>query len=217
MTSSDIPSRLKALREASGLSIRKLADRLGMSSSGYAHYETPARFKDAFLPMSLARDIAAALQPQGVDPSQVIALAGGRSAQAGTGGVATGLSEPAASPWQAAAEQKEGLAAALRFLAPQVAKPGTYRLSRDMPSLGLLRGDIIVVDQRSLPSPGQMALGNARMDNGEVLTVIGRFLPPLLLTPETLTEGRIFDVSGGEVAVYHPIVASFRASALSAP
>jgi transcriptional regulator with XRE-family HTH domain len=217
MTNSDIPARLKALREASGLSIRKLAERLGMSSSGYAHYETAARFKDDFLPMTLARDIAAALRPMGVDPALVMALAGGTSAGTGAQASAPGLSEPAASPWQAPPDQRDSLAATLGFLAPGVARPATYRLSRDMPGLGLLRGDIIVVDQRSLPMAGQLALGNARGEDGDMLTVIGRFLPPLLFTPEALTEGRILDVSNGDVAVYHPIVASFRSTALSAP
>lgn len=215
MTSSDIPGRLKALREASGLSIRKLADLLGMSSSGYAHYETPARFKDDFLPMTLARDIAAALRPHGVDPALIMALAGGTPSREATTHAVPGLSEAAASPWQATPDQRDGLAAALRFMAPDVVRHGTYRLSRDIPSLGLLRGDIIVVDQRSPPLAGQLALGNARGEDGTMLTVIGRFLPPLLFTPESLTDGRILDVSSGDVAVYHPIVASFRSGALT--
>lgn len=52
----NVPTRLKRLRESAGLSIRALAELLGRSGSGYAHYERPDRFKDPFLPMDLAPD-----------------------------------------------------------------------------------------------------------------------------------------------------------------
>ena len=99
MISSDIPQRLKALREAAGLSIRALAERLGMSSSGYAHYETPARFKDQFLPMQLARDLVRVLAPLGIRQDQVMALAGTTDQGTTLARNDTGFAEDAARPW----------------------------------------------------------------------------------------------------------------------
>lgn len=211
MTDSAIPHRLKALRERAGLSVRAMADLVGMSSSGYSHYETPARFKDAFLPMRIAQDIARALEPRGIDQAQVMALAGSPHAAATAHQVAPGMAEDAASPWSPAPAARAAADRILHDLSPLARNPGAYQLTRDMPGLGLLRGDIIVVDRKALPGPGDLALGNARREDGRMITVIGRFLPPYLYTPESLTTGEVLDVSTGAVALYHPIVASFRA------
>ena len=198
MNSSPIPDRLKALREASGLSIRALAEKLGMSSSGYAHYETPSRFKDAFLPMRVAHDIAAALRPYHIDPEQVMALAGGKAAH--TPAPPPGMAESAAAPWAAPPDKRNQVETMLRTLAPQAAQPATYLLSRDLIPLGLLRGDVIVVDRRAAPAAGDLALGNARTEDGPMITVIGRYLPPLLFTSESLTSGQIYDVKIGRAS-----------------
>lgn len=211
MIASDIPHRLKALREAAGLSIRATADLLGMSSSGYSHYETPARFKDQFLPMQIALDLARVLAPKGIRRDQVMALAG----QAGTAApaaAAAGFSDNAAQPWSPAPQQREAIETVIRALAPQALNPGTFQMTRAIPELGLLPGDILIIDRKRLPESGQLALANARLDSGSMATVVGRYLPPLLFTAESLTEGRILDVTTGAVAVYHPILASFRAS-----
>lgn len=112
----NVPTRLKRLRESAGLSIRALAELLGRSGSGYAHYERPDRFKDPFLPMDLAQDLARAL--------------------------------------------------------------------------ALAAGDVLIVDQKRLPDAGELALANARTDHGAV-TVVGRWLPPILVTDETLAVGRV--------------------------
>lgn len=211
MIQSSVPARVKALREAAGLSIRALADLMGMSSSGYAHYETPARFKDPFLPMRVALDLAAALQPYGINTAEVIALSG----TATPGGTPShpqpsGLAEAAAAPWSPPADRRRQTDTVIQTLAPTASNPGTYRLSCDIIALGLLRGDVIVVDRKAAPAPGDLALGNARTPDGDMVTVIGRYLPPLLFTSESLTSGQMLDVTSGDVAVYHPIVASFR-------
>lgn len=210
MLNPDIPTRLKALRETAGLSIRALAAQLNMSSSGYAHYETPSRFKDDFLPMQMARDIAHILAQFGVATDQVLALAGGAARPPHATPSETGFSEDAARPWIPASPQRDGIDATIRALAPSAVNPGTYQMSRHIPELGLLRGDIIIVDRKRLPVAGEMALANAQTDEGIMQTVIGRFLPPLLFTAESLTLGKILDVTNGGVAVYHPILASFR-------
>lgn len=208
MTNSSIPLRLKALREAAGLSIRALAEKLSMSSSGYAHYETPARFKDDFLPMAIARQLATVLRPYGIAPDDVLALAGGKARVDAV--EPPGMAEASAAPWAPAPDRRSSTDMLIRALAPTAANPGTYRLTRDLGALGLLRGDVVVIDQKAVPAPGSLALGNARTPDGDMVTVIGRFLPPLLFTQESLTTGHVLDVTNGDVAVYHPIIASFR-------
>ncbi len=72
-----IPAKLKALRERAGLSIRAMATRVGMSPSGYFHYENPERFKSPYLPMREAHVFASALSGSGVSADEVMQLAGG--------------------------------------------------------------------------------------------------------------------------------------------
>jgi len=62
--------KLKALREEAGLSIRQMADALGMpGASSYNHYET--RYKKSFLPIDLIVKITSILNEHGVDPKKV--------------------------------------------------------------------------------------------------------------------------------------------------
>lgn len=210
MFSNDIPHRLKALREAAGLSIRAIAHELGKSSSGYAHYENPERFKDQFLPMQLARDIARVLATRGVPADQVMALAGGRAGDALHQDRTAGFAEDAAQPRSPAAGQRDAVEAILRALAPTAMNPGTFRMSRAIPTLGLMTGDILIVDRKRLPGHGELALANAQGDDGRMMTVVGRYLPPLIFTAESLSDGSVLDVTQGNVAVYHPILGSFR-------
>jgi len=66
---------MRALRARSGLSMRSFAARLGSPlDTRYAYYEEK-RFCGP-LPIDAARRIAAALQPFGVEPREVLALAG---------------------------------------------------------------------------------------------------------------------------------------------
>lgn len=66
---------MRALRARSGLSMRSFAARLGPPlDTRYAYYEEK-RFT-GLLPIDAARQIAAALRPFGVEPAEVLALAG---------------------------------------------------------------------------------------------------------------------------------------------
>ena len=73
-----VNDRLKALRLAARprLSIRAMADALGMPTSSYNYFEDPNRFKRRALPLDFARKVAAVLGGRGVDPADVMALAG---------------------------------------------------------------------------------------------------------------------------------------------
>lgn len=67
--------RMRVLRARSGLSMRAFAALLGSPlDTRYAYYEE-RRFT-GLLPVDAARRIAAALQPHGVEPHEVLALAG---------------------------------------------------------------------------------------------------------------------------------------------
>jgi SOS-response transcriptional repressor LexA len=70
--------RLKELRERAQppISIRKMADALGMVHSTYAAYEDPKKFKKPILPFDLAKRIATVLAPRGIPSREVLALAG---------------------------------------------------------------------------------------------------------------------------------------------
>lgn len=74
--SDDTTAQIKALRERAGLSVRETARRMGMSPSGYLHYESPDRFKGGLLPVGIAKSLAAALTPEGIDPAEIFSLAG---------------------------------------------------------------------------------------------------------------------------------------------
>jgi len=70
--------RLKKLREAAdpALSVRKLAQLLGMPASTYAFYEDPKKFKKAYLPIELTKSLAQHLTPHGIEQWDVLALGG---------------------------------------------------------------------------------------------------------------------------------------------
>jgi SOS-response transcriptional repressor LexA len=73
-----VAPRLKALREKAQpkISIRKMADELGLVHSTYAAYEDPKKFKKPILPFNLAKKIAGVLDDRGISPSEVMKLAG---------------------------------------------------------------------------------------------------------------------------------------------
>ena len=69
---------LKALREATHprMSVRALAEALGMPASSYAFYEDPKKFKKPLLPMELVRSLIEPLTANGIPESEVLALGG---------------------------------------------------------------------------------------------------------------------------------------------
>lgn len=73
-----VAPRLKALRERADprITIRQLADELGMPHSTYAAYEDPKKYKKPILPFDLAKRIAAVLEKRGLAASEVMQLAG---------------------------------------------------------------------------------------------------------------------------------------------
>jgi transcriptional regulator with XRE-family HTH domain len=67
--------RLKHLRQRAGLSIRQVAQALGMEhGSSYQHYED--RYKRVHLPLDLVMRLVPIFEPTGIDPAELFALAG---------------------------------------------------------------------------------------------------------------------------------------------
>ncbi|WP_421907249.1 S24 family peptidase [Mameliella sp.] len=69
----ELRAAVKALRERAGFSIRGIADFMGISPSGYSHYEQ--RIKEPYLPMKFAMPFADAVEARGVPRAEVMALA----------------------------------------------------------------------------------------------------------------------------------------------
>ncbi|MBT3767322.1 MAG: helix-turn-helix transcriptional regulator [Rhodospirillaceae bacterium] len=70
-----VAQRLKEIRSRSGLSVRKLADALGIPASSYQHYEGK-KYTKRYLDTGLCSDLAEIFKTKGIDPAEVMALAG---------------------------------------------------------------------------------------------------------------------------------------------
>jgi transcriptional regulator with XRE-family HTH domain len=67
--------RLKQIRQRAKLSIRQVAQALGMEhGSSYQHYED--RFKKPLLPLDLVKKLVPIFEPNGIEPAELFALAG---------------------------------------------------------------------------------------------------------------------------------------------
>lgn len=71
-------AKLKILRKSAvpKLTVRAMAEALEMPLGSYARYESAYDYKKNFLPVDLARKVAAVLSRHNVDPAEVMALAG---------------------------------------------------------------------------------------------------------------------------------------------
>lgn len=74
----NIGEKLKKLRISAipKLSIRRMADELGVPVSSYVYFEDPKRYKKSALPLDFTRKVADILQRYAVDPLEVMKLAG---------------------------------------------------------------------------------------------------------------------------------------------
>lgn len=70
--------KLKELRLSAvpPISIRKMAEEVGIGFPRYSYFEDPKRYKKRELPIDVTRQIAAVLSQRGVDPAEVMLLAG---------------------------------------------------------------------------------------------------------------------------------------------
>lgn len=75
---------LKKLRLSAvpSLSIRVAAEKLGMGHTSYNFYENPNAYKKPHLPIDFARKVAAVFAEYGIDPAEVMKLAGLKDSEA---------------------------------------------------------------------------------------------------------------------------------------
>lgn len=71
-----VARQLRKAREATGLSRRKVADRLGVGPTTYRHYESPELFKGAYLPLELAEKLVEVVPEYPDFGAKAMALAG---------------------------------------------------------------------------------------------------------------------------------------------
>lgn len=146
--------RLKNLRLSAvpRLSIRKMADELDIGYSRYAYFEDAKRFKKSELPIELTRQIANVLSRYGVDPAEVMKLAGLTDMEA----------EPEARDIEAARPP-------IQFVSMQVALPSEAALRDMFRSLlvlvpdGATKDEAAVILARRLPA-GLAAIGQFALD-----------------------------------------------------
>lgn len=162
----EIPGRLKAIRERANLSVRELASRVGMSSSGYAHYETPSRFKGQYLPMDMALRLAGVFSANEDVVAELMELAGQGGPETDPDGAkkaAGGATGPALVPVysvEASAgsgrvvdleEHIANLAFSPRYLAEMTAARGrdlaAIRVRGDSMEPTLLDDDMVLIDR----------------------------------------------------------------------
>lgn len=210
---SEIPSRLKALRERAKLSVREMARRVGMSSSGYSHYEIPGRFKDATLPLAQAILFSRAMIGTAVDPDEIVALSG-LAHPSNDGDLPThGFSEVARPfNFQEHAVESGTDQPILRSLFGHGATtPATFEIGVDMPAFALLAGDVVLVELSRLPQPGELALISHFDDKNATSTwSICRYFPPYLQPGGMKHDGTPLRVDQPGVTVRHPVIGSMR-------
>jgi len=207
----DLTRKVKDIRERAGLSVRAMAQRVGMSSSGYLHYESPNRFKDDYLPMAVARQIARALEGTPVDPMEVLELAGGSAPLMPQNRVAAGFAE-AATPFefQEYDTKPDDPQRTWRALfGNRAATPASFRLLGDHHGFGLSSGDILICDLARVPRPGELALVSIIDEEGaSSLTRLCRYLPPYLTSSDFSEAPLRIDQPG--VTVRCPVIGSVR-------
>lgn len=159
--------RLKELRLSAvpRISIRRMAEELGIGFPRYAYFEDPKRFKKRELPIDLTRQIAAVLSQRGVDPSEVMLLAG--------------LNEIEAEP---EARAVEAARPAVQYVPLQVALPSEAALREMFAKLlvlvpeGASKEETAEILARWLPS-GFAGIGPYLPDPGAAASLEGGVLP----------------------------------------
>jgi len=157
--------KLKALRSRAGLSIRQVAQALGMEyGSSYQHYED--RFKKPLLPLELVLKLVPLFAPSGIDPAELYALAGvdgSGAAPAGTGAAAAAL------------------AAASRDSSGRMLKIGELDVRASAGS-GELSGDNEkIIAEWQVPSGMVRQYSTAPAHELRIITVMGDSMEPTLL------------------------------------
>jgi hypothetical protein len=151
-----VSARLKELRNSAvpKLSLRRMGEELGVGHMTYAYFEDPKRFKKNALPIDFTRKVAEVLARYGVDPAEVMPLAG--------------LSQQEAEP---EAKVIETARPAIQYVTMSVAMPSEAALKEMFRTLlvlvpeGATRDEAAAILARRLPA-GFAAIGPLAHDLG---------------------------------------------------
>lgn len=168
------PTKLKELRKAAvpRLTVRRIAEELGMPLGSYARFESLSGYKKTYLPLDFTRKVAAVLARYKVDPSEVMKLAGLREAEA----------EPEAREIEAARPS-------IQHVTMAVALPSEAALRDMFRSLLVLvpdhasKDEIAEILARWLPS-GFAGIGPYLPDPGVAASTAGEVLPQSAATDD---------------------------------
>jgi len=150
--------KLKQLRQRAGLSIRQVAQALGMEyGSSYQHYED--RFKKPLLPLELVLKLVPIFAPAGIEAAELYALAGvdatgERPTSAGSGGA-----------------KSEASGRVLRIAELDV---------RAAAGDGLVGDGVKIVEEWALPSGMVRQYSTAPATDLRIITVMGDSMEPTL-------------------------------------
>lgn len=211
MNEPGIPERLKAARKAAKLSVRKVAEVLGMPPSTYQHYEKD--YKKAYLPPDMAQVLATLFANHGVAPTDVLAL-GGIEQQAVE---RLGLRENEVVEYRTAPHAVNGdatrIEAALTALAPDRPHASLWQCKgRALELAGYRPGDMLVADLEAEAKAGDVVVAQLYdWTVGSARTVLRIFQPPYLVAAAAdPVKYRPELVDNERVVVKAVVVASFR-------
>jgi len=163
-----VGSQLKKLRlkAVPPLSIRQMAEKLEMGHSSYNFYENPNTYKKPHLPIDFTRKVATVLAQYGVEPTEVMRLAGLNDAEA-----------------QPEAREIESALPAVHFVSLPVALPSEAALADMFESLLALvppdasRSEAAKILAQRLPS-GFSAIGPVVIEPGRAQAPAAAPVPP---------------------------------------
>jgi len=212
----EVTEALKKLRKRAGFSFREMAKRVGMSPSGYGHYENPKLFKAPVLPLQEAQRFARALLPGGIAESEVMALTGLPGIAAANPpppSQSPGFSDDAAPFLFQPATNTDPVRALFGTTASNPAV--THRAQASMPDFAILPGDLLVCELSRPPELGDIVVATLVDEQlGTSTSLVRRFLPPYLVAGDGTTPAFI-KINPATVTVRFPVIGTIRGIAVT--
>lgn len=161
-------TKLKELRKAASppLTVRAMAEELGLPFGTYSAYEAASRYKKTTLPLDFARRVAAVLAERGVDPAEVMKIAG----------LTAGETEPEVRAIEAARPEYQYVP--LRLLFPsEAALRDMFRSLLELIPTDATKDEAAEILARRLPT-GFESIGPAVLSHGSAAAPTNDAVPP---------------------------------------
>lgn len=207
----EISIRLKMAMDAAGIGEKALVKKIGAGGSYvrdilYGRSKNPQGAKLRAAADALNVDVDWLL---GAGPRELIAKKNGG-----------GFAEPAqASAWTPP-ERREGdnrpsLDDLLRALCPPDARPAYLKASATLPAIGIIAGDLVVIDLKRPPRRGEIVtVQRVDEETASAVTVFRRWLDPILVPPEP---SLAIEAELGRPEDCRPVIAVIRAPEIANP